>query len=264
VEFNSTFVSLTTIANISDKDVLFDNNTNASTLIDDVATFMNSTLLSTSVSLETTYVSVSESNTTFNETTDLPTILTTKISTEKNEEETTTMSITSCELSKYGCCTDGVTERTGKSLKKDRFFLVYVYYHYLGPNNEGCNEDDMNITISNSTVEFMDETDYVSTIENENITMITEKSDAFLETSTENITSIASENNSTQFDIDNTTTTFVVDNTTEEVFVSSSTESIETTTQTDTTVKQSTLCVDSEFECCPDGETPAQVIEILL
>jgi len=122
----------------------------------------------------------------------------------------------------------------------------------------------MNITMSNSTVEFMDETDYVSTIENENITMITEKSDAFVETSTENITFIASENNSTQFDIDNTTTTFIVDNTTEEVFDNSTTESVETTTQTDTTVKQSTLCVDSEFECCPDGETPAQVIEILL
>jgi hypothetical protein len=128
VEFNSTFVSLTTIANISDKEVSFDNN--ASTLINDVSTsvtFVNSTLLSTSVPLKTTDVNVSESNTTFlNKETDLTTILTQISSTEKNEEEATTVSMTSCEISKYGCCADGFTEQTGKSLKKE-LFLIYIY-----------------------------------------------------------------------------------------------------------------------------------------
>jgi hypothetical protein len=123
VEFNSTFVSLTTSANLSDEDV---ENKNVSTQIDDITssgTFISSTVL---LPLETTDVMLSESNTTFHETNDATTMETqmneTQVYTEKNEEQTTVVFNTSCESYKYGCCSDGVSERNGKNLKKN-FFL---------------------------------------------------------------------------------------------------------------------------------------------
>jgi hypothetical protein len=118
MEYNSTFLSLTTIANVSDEDVVADNeNKNVSSF----EVFINSTEFSTSVSLETTDVSRLELNTTVNEDKDLTTILT-EISTENNEEQTTIVSNTTCKFSKYGCCSDGVTERNGKS-----FFLKGLF-----------------------------------------------------------------------------------------------------------------------------------------
>jgi hypothetical protein len=110
VEFNSTFLSLTTIANISDEDIVTDDNKNVSFS----TIFIDSTAFSTSGSLETTDVSVLEANTTLNEDNDLTTIVT-EVYTEKNDEQTTIVSNTSCELSKYGCCSDGITERNGKN-----------------------------------------------------------------------------------------------------------------------------------------------------
>jgi hypothetical protein len=109
----------------------------------------------------------------------------------------------------------------------------------------------MNNTISNSTMTFTNETDFMSTIDNENTTITT--TDVTLETSTENVTFDSSETNSTLPDVDTTTA---------EVFHNSTMKFIETTTQTDTTTAvRSTSCVDSEFECCINGETSAQVIE---
>jgi hypothetical protein len=102
VEFNSTFFSLTTIANISDEDIIIDDNKNVS--------FIDSTIFSTSIPLETTNDSVLESNTTLNQENNL-----TEVYTEKNDEQTTIVSNTSCELSTYGCCSDGFTERNGKN-----------------------------------------------------------------------------------------------------------------------------------------------------
>jgi len=148
-----------------------------------------------------------------------------------------------------------------------------TYFDYLGPNNEGCNDDGdaMNVTISTSTVTFTNETDFNSTIENENIVLTTEKVDVSFETSTESVTVIINENNSSQSDMDNSTTNVVENTTPEEVFENSTKvliknstkELIETTTQAINTTVRSNLCVDSEFECCPDGKTSAQVIEYL-
>jgi hypothetical protein len=121
----------------------------------------------------------------------------------------------------------------------------------------------MNVTISNNTVTFTNETDFNSTIENENIVLITEKVDVSFETSTESVTVIINENNSTQFDMDNSTIVTLENTSPEEVFESSTKEMIETTTQVVNTTVRSSLCVDSEFECCPDGKTSAQVIEYL-
>jgi len=110
VEFNTTFLSLTTIANISDEDIVTDDNKNVSFS----TIFIDSTEFLTSGALETTDVSVLESNTTLNEDNDLTTIVT-EVYTEKNDEQTTIVSNTSCELSKYGCCSDAITERNGKN-----------------------------------------------------------------------------------------------------------------------------------------------------
>ncbi|CAF3650742.1 unnamed protein product [Adineta steineri] len=292
IEFNTTLSSLTTIDNVSDDDILINNNNNTTNSNSNnnnstSVTFINSTLVSTSVPLATTDDDdddVTESDTTLNEINELTTMLI-KLSTKKHEEQTTYVSVTSCEVSKYGCCTDGVTERTG-------------------PNNEGCNDNMTNVTISNSTIESINETDFVSTSANDNMTITTETSDILFETSTENITLNTNETsfaqadlvNNTSVDLDNTTsvildnittvvsddttattnttatnttatntntttantTAVLLDNLTTEIFESSTTEFIETTTETVTTTLQSTLCADSEFECCPDGETRAQ------
>jgi 3-polyprenyl-4-hydroxybenzoate decarboxylase len=133
VEFNSTIVSLTTIANVSDEDV--ENKTN-SAILDDVTsseTFIDSTVFATSAPLETTDGSSPESNTTIHESDNLTTMLTqmneTQVYTEKNEEQTTVVSNTSCESSKYGCCSDGVTQRHGKNLKKEEsFFILFLLF----------------------------------------------------------------------------------------------------------------------------------------
>jgi hypothetical protein len=191
------------------------------------------------------------------------------------------------------------------------FCLIFIYFDYLGPNNEGCNdENNMNVTMSNSTVTFTNEPDFISTIGNENITLTTEKTVVSSEHSPENVTVAVNEYNSTQSDMDIATTSVVEDTmitasisedttteevlegstteevlegstteevlegstteevlestTTEEVLESSTTEFVETTTQIVSTTVLSNLCVDSEFECCPDGKTPAEVIEFLL
>jgi hypothetical protein len=131
VEYNSTLISLTTIANVSNEDVVVDEeNKNVSSS----EMFNDSTVVSTSVPMETTEVSLSEVNTTVNEKTDLTTsevslsesnttvnedmdlaTNVTEVYTENNEEQTIVVSNTSCELSTYGCCSDGVTEQNGKN-----------------------------------------------------------------------------------------------------------------------------------------------------
>jgi hypothetical protein len=122
VEYNTTFFSLTTIANISDEDVPVNDNKNGSA----PEILSNSTEFSTSVSLETTDASVLESNTTLNEHNDLTTVVT-EVHTKKNEEQTTTVSNASCESSKYGCCSDGITERNGKIFSKRILFNIYIF-----------------------------------------------------------------------------------------------------------------------------------------
>ena len=74
----------------------------------------DSTVFSTSIPLGTTEISSPpEFNTTLEENENITAIVT-DASTEKINEETTVVSNISCELSKYGCCPDGITERTGK------------------------------------------------------------------------------------------------------------------------------------------------------
>ncbi|CAF4964358.1 unnamed protein product [Rotaria sp. Silwood1] len=280
-EFNTTFISLTTIDN------KLDNNKNVLILIDDVsssATFTDSTLLSTSVSLETiTDGNLAESNTTFNEDNDLTTIKLTQInetrdaSTIKSEVQTTIAANTSCVLSKHN-----ITEKNGTTIT-------------------GCNNATMNVSISSSTVTFNNETELISTIDNGNMTMTTEKNDASSETSTENTTFITNENTATESDMNSSTTQELENTTTEESTITTTTEEseitttteeleitttteeseitttteesastttknlentttklIETTTQTYTKSVKSMSCVDSEFECCPNGKTSAK------
>ena len=175
------------------------------------------------------------------------------------------------------------------------FEFLRLFFLESGPNNEGCGDgDEVTVTVSNSTVVIANETDSISANETEAVALTTEKNDVTFETSTENVTVIFNEINSTLSetenvtasvleetttnDLENTTinavennTSIVSENTTmvDEVSEGSTTESIETTTQaeTTTTVKTTTvrsnLCVDSEFECCPDGKTFAKVIESL-
>jgi hypothetical protein len=141
VEFNSTFISQTTIANISNEDIFSDDNQTISNIIENVSLssiFMNSTFPSSSISLETTdTTSLLDLNTTFNQDNDSTTIspqmnetqvstestteknetqVYTEVTTEKNEEQITTVvsNTTTCELSEYGCCPNGFTERIGK------------------------------------------------------------------------------------------------------------------------------------------------------
>ncbi|CAF1151451.1 unnamed protein product [Rotaria sp. Silwood1] len=280
-EFNTTFISLTTIDN------KLDNNKNVLILIDDVsssATFTDSTLLSTSVSLETiTDGNLAESNITFNEDNDLTTIKLTQInetrdaSTIKSEVQTTIAANTSCVLSKHN-----ITEKNGTTIT-------------------GCNNETMNVSISSSTVAFNNETELISTIDNGNMTMTTEKNDASSETSTENTTFITNENTATESDMNSSTTQELENTTTEESTITTTTEEseitttteeleitttteeseitttteesastttknlentttklIETTTQTYTKSVKSMSCVDSEFECCPNGKTSAK------
>jgi hypothetical protein len=109
-------------------------------------------------------------------------------------------------------------------------------------------------------MKFINETDFISTNDNETTAMVPEENDAM----PENTTFVTNEDNSTYFEMD-TTTKGVFEHSTTEVFESSTTEFIETTTLTaTTTIVRSNGCVDSEFECCPDGETSARVIDILL
>ena len=164
--------------------------------------------------------------------------------------------------------------------------LIYIFFG-VGPNNEGCDDhEEMNATISNSTVAIVEETDFTSVGKSENVTETTESNTVSFETSTEKATVTIDDNNSTQlFETDNTTTsdvevttanvsenstttvqenstvTVVVDTTTDKVFETTTMEFVETTTEaeTTTTTVKSKLCFDSEFECCPDGQTPAQV-----
>lgn len=128
---SSTLISLTTVGNAPNDDIVIDDNKNdtaviddnknVTTVIDDISTsatfVINSTLLSTSIPLETTAGNVIESNTTLSEDNDLTTVSIqvneTQVFTEKNQVETTSASNTSCETSKYGCCKDGITERQG-------------------------------------------------------------------------------------------------------------------------------------------------------
>ncbi|UJR30963.1 hypothetical protein I4U23_018475 [Adineta vaga] len=267
IEFNTTLISVTkVVADITTEEAFFDNNTDVSTSV----ILINSMVTSTEIPLETVEVTTVEVKTTVKEEHD-STTMAPKVSTQKPDESTTTtmmmtttsttevILVTSCESSKYGCCPDNATKRTG-------------------PNNEGCHDDSMNVTMSNSTMEYINETDFVSTVETDNITMTTDKSDVILETSTgtTNI-SVTNEVNTTEFEVKNTTssnfettTEFEVENTTSisfenmtiEVSENSTMESMESTTETEpeleTTAASSNLCVDNEFECCPDGETPAQ------
>lgn len=111
VEYNTTILSLTTIANISDEVVVNDDNKNDSLS----KIFINTTEFSTSsVPLKITNVTILELNTTLNEDQN-STILVPEIDMKKNDEQTTMHLNASCELSKYGCCSDGVTERQGKN-----------------------------------------------------------------------------------------------------------------------------------------------------
>jgi len=128
VEFDSTIVSVTTIANVT--------NENTSIEVDEVTSsseiLTNSTVFVTSTPLETTtQVHLTESDTTFHEDNDVTTVLTqineTQVYTEKIEEQTTVVSNTSCEVSKYGCCSDGVTEKTGKSLPNKENLSVKIF-----------------------------------------------------------------------------------------------------------------------------------------
>lgn len=166
-----------------------------------------------------------------------------------------------------------------------------------GPNDEGCDDIDkeMNVTLSNTTIE--EETELLTTLSsNETFIVTTVETTVTSEMFTENATDAFEEFNSTVSDIDNNSTasvfieiirnemenstlietdeesisTTVSDDTTEVTEISASTteESIETTTQAEittitTTTEKSNLCVDSEFECCPDGITPAQVTDFL-
>ena len=127
-KFNSTYISPTTLDNISTDDTLIDNNTNISALFDDVSlfsTFVTSFLHTTSIPSEITDISVNESHTTFEGnndfTTDLAHVNSTSIYEEKTEEQTTAVSKVPCELSKYGCCTDGITERSGIKIHENIF-----------------------------------------------------------------------------------------------------------------------------------------------
>ncbi|CAF0874566.1 unnamed protein product [Rotaria sordida] len=298
-EFNTTFISLTTIGNMSDENVLIDDdNKNVSTQIYDTSssvTFINSTVLPTSVPLKvTTNVSLIESNTTFTEVNDVTTILTQvnetqTTSTKKTEEVITIVSNTSCVLSKQN-----MTDKNGT-------------------NTTECNVETMNVPISNSTVAFNNETKFISTIDTDNITMTTKTNDVSSETSTEKITFVTNENTSTESDmnssttdvfdiitteelesttteelesttsemlesttiemLESTTTEMLESTTTEELestiskelesmtteeLEDTTTESIEITTQSDTTSVQSTSCVNNEFECCPNGKTSAK------
>ena len=108
-------------------------------------------------------------------------------------------------------------------------------------------------------------TDFINSVDNETITMKTEKNDIAFE----NTTFVSNKTNSTQFDTTDTevfesTTSEVFESTMAEVFESSTTELLETTTQLDTTTVRSTSCVDSKFECCSDGQSPAKVTDDLL
>ncbi|CAF4128889.1 unnamed protein product [Rotaria sp. Silwood2] len=270
-EFNTTVISLTTI-----DDILIDDNKNVSIEINDVsssATFIYSTLLSTSVPLELiTNVNVTELNTTDNEDNDLTTTILTQInetqaaSKEKTEEQTTIVSNISCVLSKHN-----ITEKNGR--KKKEFFFYICIFHYLGTNTAGCNNETMNVPISNNTVAFNNETEFISTIENDDISTTTEKNDISTETSTENITFVTNENTSTDSDMNSSTTqelqhtmteksesttTEELESTTTEDLEDTTIELIETTTQTYITTVKSALCVDNKFECCPDGKTSAK------
>ena len=161
--------------------------------------------------------------------------------------------------------------RTNGYISELNFDLTLIYFHYLGPNNEGCqNIVDSNVTITNDAIEVFNNTD----IENENSTLTTTESNVVsFETSTENITLPIDDDNSTTVEMENNVSTMVedmtstsvfVDTTMEEVLESSTAESVETTTMKveTTTAVRSNLCFDSEFECCPDGKTPAQVIDL--
>ena len=121
----------------------------------------------------------------------------------------------------------------------------------------------MNFTISNSTIKFDNETEFSRTIENENITMTTEESDASLATSIETITFITNENNATLSDVNNTAIHTFDSNITEE-FINTTTELIENATEIQIASVRSILCIDSEFECCPDGKTAAQVTRLII
>ncbi len=110
VEYNSTSFSLTTIANISNEDVSVEK---VHTNILSFETTNNSTVFSTAMPVEITDVSSSQSNSSLNEDNHFTTIVT-EVSTEKVDQQTTMVLNASCELTKYGCCSDGITERIGK------------------------------------------------------------------------------------------------------------------------------------------------------
>ncbi|CAF3509066.1 unnamed protein product [Rotaria socialis] len=278
-EYNTTFISLTTLGNITDDTIVTDDNKNTSSELVDVTLLtaaVNATPFATSVPLEITNVNVIELSATLaDDINDLTTILTqineTQVNAEKVEEEQTTMvSNTSCDLSKTGCCLTG---------KNDT-------------NSEGCNDEMMNyVSISNSTTALNNDTESISTIKNDDMVMTTEKIEVSSEAINENTTSvIIDENVSTESNMHNATEAAIVedskeniDSITTEKFESITTEKVESATtehlesittttttitkienittqaaQTSTTTVRSTLCVDQDFECCPDGKTYAK------
>ncbi|MCC7159874.1 MAG: hypothetical protein IT281_10085 [Ignavibacteria bacterium] len=269
-EYTTTFISLTTPGNITDDTIVIDDNKNTSIEI------VNVVLSTISTPLEITDVSVIELNATLQNDINNLTAITTQINeiqvdTEKIEEQQTTMvSNISCDLSKSGCFSAG---------KNDT-------------NSEGSNDETVNdISILNSTTTLNNDTESISTMKNDDMAVTTEKIEVSSETPKENITSvIIDENVSTESTMHDTTaaasvddskeviesittekvesiTTDKVENATTEQFESVATteieslttQAIQTTTQTSTTTVRSTLCVDQDFECCPDGKTYAKV-----
>lgn len=113
---NETIVeySSTTIANISNEDDSV-NKVQTNVLSFDVPN--NSTALP----VEITNVSLSQVNITFNDENNFTTI-----AMEKMDKQTTMVLNASCELTKYGCCEDGITEQTGKHFYRNYIHLFFI------------------------------------------------------------------------------------------------------------------------------------------
>jgi hypothetical protein len=110
VEYNSTIFNPTTTANISNEnDSVKKIQTNI--LSFDIAD--NSTAI--------TDVSLSQENVTFNDEKNFTTI-----TMEKMDQQTTMILNISCEVTTYGCCSDGITERTGKHFYRNYIHLVFL------------------------------------------------------------------------------------------------------------------------------------------
>jgi hypothetical protein len=131
--------------------------------------------------------------------------------------------------------------------------MFYITFHCLDSNdNNGCNDETL---VTDESTLPMNINETTPSTNDDNETNVTSMS-SFHET----MIILVNDTYSRQVDTDRTTQD-TIDYSSTESFESNT---METITFMDSTTSRIISCVETEFECCPDGVTSAQVNKIIV